>query len=135
MAKLASDLMTLGCRCSGLHSNLLASVGSCMPGQAAPAVAFSISFQTGRRCSKGLRTAHGPVMLQGVHAGVLDTHQAVTAAKAERAADLLQSIVQDERFQWLVADCETNFSEKFRDFCSGRLQVLSSELTGALPSS
>ena len=105
-----------------------------MPGQAAPAVAFSMSFHAGRRCSKGARTAHGPVMQEDVHAGVPDTHQAVTAAKAERAADLLQSIVQDERFQWLVADCETNFSEKFRDFCSGRLRVLVSELTGALPS-
>eukprot|EP00891_Asterochloris_glomerata_P004229 jgi/Astpho2/4229/Aster-05189 len=54
---------------------------------------------------------------------VANTHQAITAAKAERAADLLQSIVQDERFQWLVADCETNFSEKFRDFCSGLQEV------------
>ena len=63
-----------------------------------------------------------------------NTHQAVAAAKAERAADLLQSIVQDERFQWLVADCETNFSEKFRDFCSGNLRVLASELRGSPPS-
>ena len=72
-------------------------------------------------------------MLKDVRAGVPNTHQAVTAAKAERAADLLQSIVQDERFQWLVADCETNFSEKFRDFCSGRLQLLAKELTSAPP--
>lgn len=73
-------------------------------------------------------------MLKIVHAGVANMHQAITAAKAERAADLLQSIVQDERFQWLVADCETNFSEKFRDFCSGTLQILASKLTSALPS-
>ena len=72
--------------------------------------------------------------LKDVHTGVPNTHQAVTAAKAERATDLLQSIVQDERFQWLVADCETNFSEKFRDFCSGGLQILASELMRALPS-